>query len=211
MERGFVYEVPMALTQKTGYYFDQRPLRARVEQLSRGRRVLDAFCFVGSFALAAARGGATSVLAVDENVIALETGARCAKANGLSDRIAFSRGSVRTLLSSSQHTAKFDLVVLDPPSMAPSQKSLQRASKAFRWLVAQGCRVLRPGGLMVLSACSAAVDVNTLTRMLAMGARDAGMQAIVLERWFQGMDHPVPAAFPEGLYLKSLIARINPI
>jgi len=64
---------------------------------------------------------------------------------------------------------------------------------------------------MVLSACSAAVDVNTLTRMLAMGARDAGMQAIVLERWFQGMDHPVPAAFPEGLYLKSLIARINPI
>lgn len=211
MERGFVYEVPMALTQKTGYYFDQRPLRARVEQLSRGRRVLDAFCFVGSFALAAARGGATSVLAVDENVIALETGARCAKANGLSDRIAFSRGSVRTLLSSSQHTAKFDLVVLDPPSMAPSQKSLQRASKAFRWLVAQGCRVLRPGGLMVLSACSAAVDVNILTRTLAMGARDAGMQAIVLERWFQGMDHPVPAAFPEGLYLKSLIARINPI
>ena len=210
VERGFQYEIPMEVGQKTGYYFDQRPLRARVEQLSRGRRVLDAFCFVGSFALAAARGGAASVLAVDENVIALETGARCATANGMADRISFSRGSVRDLLSSSSQIGKFDLVVLDPPSMAPSQKSLQRARKAFRWLVAQGCRVLRPGGMMVLSACSAAVDLDTLTRTLAVGARDAGTHAIVLERWFQGADHPVPAAFSEGLYLKSLIARINP-
>ncbi len=211
VERGFAYEIPMEIGQKTGFYFDQRPLRARVEQLSRGRRVLDAFCFVGSFALAAARGGAASVLAVDENVIALETGARCAAANGFADRIAFSRGSVRDVLTSSSHVGKFDLVVLDPPSMAPSQKSLNRARKTFRWLVAQGCRVLRPGGLMVISACSAAVDLEALTRGLAVGARDAGSQAVVLERWFQGADHPVPAAFSEGLYLKSLIARIEPV
>jgi 23S rRNA (cytosine1962-C5)-methyltransferase len=211
VERGFAYEIPMEIGQKTGFYFDQRPLRARVEQLSRGRRVLDAFCFVGSFGLAAARGGAASVLAVDENVIALETGARCAAANGFADRIAFSRGSVRDVLNSSSHVGKFDLVVLDPPSMAPSQKSLNRARKTFRWLVAQGCRVLRPGGLMVISACSAAVDLEALTRALAVGARDAGNQAVVLERWFQGADHPVPAAFSEGLYLKSLIARIEPV
>jgi 23S rRNA (cytosine1962-C5)-methyltransferase len=209
MERGFDYEIPMEIGQKTGFYFDQRPLRGRVEQLSRGRRVLDAFCFVGSFGLAAARGGATSVLAVDENVLALEAGSRCADANGLANRISFTRGSVRDVLTSSSHAGKFDLVVLDPPGMAPSQKAASRAQKTFRWLTAQGCRVLRPGGLLVLSACSAAVDLDMLTRALAIGARDAGMQAIVLERWFQGGDHPVPAAFSEGLYLKSLIARIE--
>jgi 23S rRNA (cytosine1962-C5)-methyltransferase len=64
---------------------------------------------------------------------------------------------------------------------------------------------------MVISACSAAVDLEALTRALAVGARDAGNQAVVLERWFQGADHPVPAAFSEGLYLKSLIARIEPV
>ena len=208
-ERGLHYEIPIEIGQKTGYYFDQRPLRARVEQLSNGRRVLDAFCFVGSFALAAARGGAESVLAVDENVIALEAGARCAEANGFSDRISFSRVSVRSLLSPSAQAGKFGLVVLDPPSMAPSHRSLPRARKAMRWVIAQGCKVLGPGGLLVVSSCSAALDLDTLTRIVAIAAQDAGSHATVLERWFQGADHPVSAAFSEGLYLKSLIVRVE--
>ncbi len=72
-------------------------------------------------------------------------------------------------------------------------------------------RILRPGGLLVVSACSAAIDLDSFTRALALGARDAGCQALVLERWFQGADHPVPSAFSEGLYLKSLILRIDKI
>lgn len=208
LERGFAYEIPMQIGQKTGFYFDQRPLRARVEQLSRGRRVLDAFCFVGSFGLAAARGGASSVLAVDENVVALEAGSRCASANGLSDRIAFTRSKMSSFLQSPQG-GKFDLVILDPPATAPNQKAVHRARKHLSWLVRHACSCLRPGGLLVLSSCSAAIDLETLTRVLAIGAREAGRYAIVLERWFQGADHPVAAAFSEGLYLKSLIARIE--
>jgi 23S rRNA (cytosine1962-C5)-methyltransferase len=210
-ERGFSYELPLELGQKTGYYFDQRPLRGRIEQLARGRRVLDAYCFVGSFALAAARAGAASVLAVDENVVALNTGAACARANGLADRITFTRASVRDVLASEVRGRGFDLVILDPPSMAPSNRSADRARQAFRKIVAGGCRAVRPGGLLVLSACSAAVGLDVLTRAVALGARDASTQATVLERWFQGADHPVPAAFSEGLYLKSVIARIAPL
>ena len=209
-ERGFSYEIPLELGQKTGYYFDQRPLRGRIEQLARGRRVLDAYCFVGSFAMAAARGGATSVLAVDENVVGLDTGAACARANGLADRITFTRGSVRDVLASEAKGRRFDLVILDPPSMAPSSRAADRAKQAFQRIAASGCRAVRPGGLLVVSACSAAVGLDTLTRAVALGARDASTQATVLERWFQGADHPVPAAFSEGLYLKSVIARIEP-
>src|SRR5262249_36773619 len=87
VERGLHYDLPLALGQKTGFYLDQRPLRARIEQLAQGRRVLDAFCFVGTFALAAARGGAAEVVAVDESALALEVAAECARKNGLSDRI----------------------------------------------------------------------------------------------------------------------------
>src|SRR5581483_2489689 len=91
MELGLRYDLPLELGQKTGYYLDQRPLRARVEALARGRRVLDAFSFVGSFAMAAARGGALEVVAVDESAAAIELGAEQARANGFADRIRYER------------------------------------------------------------------------------------------------------------------------
>jgi 23S rRNA (cytosine1962-C5)-methyltransferase len=208
-ERGLSYEIPLELGQKTGYYFDQRSLRARVEQLARGRRVLDAYCYVGSFAMSAARGGARSVLAVDENVLALEVGARCAAANGLGDRVSFVRGSAQETLAAVGREGGYDLVILDPPSLAPSQRSLDRAMAAYRQLAAAGCRATKPGGLMILCSCSAAVSMDALTRAVALGARDARTTATVLERIFQGADHPVPAAFTEGLYLKSVLVRID--
>src|SRR6185436_9085592 len=90
-ERGLKYAIPLALGQKTGFYLDQRALRARVEQLAHGKRVLDTYTFVGTFAMAAARGGATEVTAVDESALAIEVGAEHARANGLEGRIRFVR------------------------------------------------------------------------------------------------------------------------
>ncbi|MEO8877275.1 MAG: class I SAM-dependent methyltransferase [Polyangiaceae bacterium] len=81
-ERGLAYKIPVELGQKTGFYFDQRPLRARVEALAAGARVLDTYSYVGPFAMAAARGGAKEVLAIDESALALEVAAECARANG---------------------------------------------------------------------------------------------------------------------------------
>ncbi len=209
MERGIRFEIPFELGQKTGFYVDQRLLRARVEELARGRRVLDVYSFVGTFAMACVRGGATSVLAVDENALAMEIGARCAKANGLDHALAFERSAARKALDLAGQDGGYDLVILDPPAMAPSQRASTRALGAYQKLASMGCRATRPGGLMVLCSCSAAVGTGELTRALALGARDVGMSATVLERMFQGPDHPVPAAFAEGLYLKSLIARIE--
>jgi 23S rRNA (cytosine1962-C5)-methyltransferase len=209
-ERGFHYEIPPELAQKTGFYFDQRPLRARVEQIARGRRVLDAYCFVGSFAMAAARGGASEVTAVDESGVAVDVGAVLARANGLADRIQFQREDARSALQRAARDGGYDLVICDPPKLAPTRASRDEALGAYRKLAALGCRATTPGGLMILCSCSAAVSSEMLTRALALGAASAGRSAVVLERGFQGADHPVPAAFPEGLYLKSLLARIDP-
>src|SRR5262249_12435377 len=88
-ERDLSYRIPLDLGQKTGFYFDQRALRGRVEQLSHGARVLDAYSYVGAFGMAAARGGASEVTAVDENALALEVAAENARANGLHEKMKF--------------------------------------------------------------------------------------------------------------------------
>ncbi|HKQ68405.1 MAG TPA: class I SAM-dependent rRNA methyltransferase, partial [Polyangiaceae bacterium] len=122
-ERGIAYELPLALAQKTGFYLDQRPMRGRIEQLAKGRRVLDAYSFVGAFAMAAARGGASEVVAVDESAIALEVGAECARRNGLVDRIRYVRSDAREWLSQAGREGGFDLVLCDPPKFAPTKSS----------------------------------------------------------------------------------------
>jgi 23S rRNA (cytosine1962-C5)-methyltransferase len=207
VERGLRFAIPLELGQKTGFYFDQRSLRARVEQLARGQRVLDTYAFVGAFAIAAARGGAREVVAVDESAAAIEVGAACAERNGVADRVKFVKDDARRALVEAR--AGYDLVIADPPRLAPTRGAREQALLAYTKLAENTCRAVRSGGLIVLCSCSAAVDLTALTRALATGATRASTQAIVLERWFQGPDHPVPAAFGEGLYLKALIARVE--
>jgi len=207
VERGLRFRVPLELGQKTGFYFDQRSLRARVEQLAHGRRVLDAYSFVGAFAIAAARGGAREVLAVDESALAIEVGAECATMNDVGDRVKFVKGDARRSLADAK--GSFDMVVVDPPRLAPTRSAREQALVAYARLAENACRATRPGGVLVICSCSAAVDLAALTRALATGATKANTDATVLERWFQGADHPVPAAFGEGLYLKALIARVD--
>ena len=207
LERRLRWAVPVELGQKTGFYFDQRSLRARIEQLAKGKRVLDAYCFVGPFALAAARGGAKEVVACDESAFALEVAASCARLNGLESKVSFQRADARSLLADAKST--FDLVLLDPPRLASTRGGKENALAQYAKIAELGCRAVKPGGFVVLSSCSSAVDMNALVRALATGALRANREAIVVERHFQGPDHPVLAAHPEGLYLKSLLARVE--
>lgn len=206
-ERGFAWSIPSDLGQKTGFYFDQRELRARVESLAKGKRVLDAYSYVGAFGLAAARGGASEVVCVDESALAIEVGAEHARANGVSGVVRFQRGDARRVMQDA-HGA-FDLTIVDPPRLAPTRSAREQALVMYSKLAELGCKATKPGGIVVLCSCSAAVDLFALTRALATGAVRANVHAIVVERTFQGVDHPVPAAFTEGLYLKALIARVE--
>ncbi len=204
-ERGLSFTIPLSLAQKTGFYFDQRPLRARIEELSRGRKVLDAYSYVGTIGLAAARGGASEVLCVDSSEPAHEVGRALARDNGLN--VAFEKkDAVEALLG---YDKAWDLVVSDPPKLATSRAGRERAQKAMRRIARASVQAARPLGLVSLSSCSAAIGTDELERALALGARDLGRSATVLERVFQGVDHPVPAAFPEGLYLSTLIAEVT--
>jgi 23S rRNA (cytosine1962-C5)-methyltransferase len=208
-ERGLEFRIPFELGQKTGFYLDQRPLRARVEELAKGRRVLDTFSYVGAIAMSAARGGATEVHASDQSALALEVAAECASQNGLSGRIQFECADAHDALTHAGRKGGYDLVVCDPPKLAPTRAAKKRALASMRRLAAAGARATRVGGLFVICSCSAAIGSSELTRAVALGARDVGLRPVILERWFQGADHPVPAAFPEGLYLSSLLLEVT--
>src|SRR5690606_26355704 len=134
--------------------------------------------------------------------------AETARANALEGIVSFQRGDARRVMQDAH--ASFDLTIVDPPRLAPTRGAREQALVMYAKLAELGCRATKPGGILVLCSCSAAVDLFALTRALATGAVRANVHAVVVERAFQGADHPVPAAFGEGLYLKAVIARVEP-
>jgi 23S rRNA (cytosine1962-C5)-methyltransferase len=209
-ERGILYEIPVGTAQKTGFYFDQRDNRARLEALCAGKRVLDAFSYVGAFALAAARGGAERVVAMDASASAIGAAALIARQNGLADRIEYVRADVkRALPELAAAGEQFDVVVVDPPKLVPTARHLESGRKAYRRLNATAVKLVRDGGLLVSCSCSSAMRPGEFLRTVGTAAREAGRQALLLHLGAQGADHPVPAAFPEGRYLKCAFLRVT--
>ena len=209
-ERGMAFDLDPTITQKTGFYFDQRDNRAMVERLASGAKVLDLYSFVGAFALFAARGGASSVLSVDSSPVAITTASRLAHRHGFADRIVHERADARRRMQDLARTQeRFDLVVLDPPKLAPSIKNLDRARQAYRKLNAEAARLVEPGGILVSCSCSAAMVPDDFVRAATFGARDVNRDLTLLHLGQQGPDHPSPAVFTEGRYLKCAFFRVT--
>jgi 23S rRNA (cytosine1962-C5)-methyltransferase len=208
-ERGLAFELAYDSAQKTGYYFDQREHRAEVERLAHGRDVLDACSFVGAFALAAARGGAATVLALDSSAAALQQGEAHARQHGFG-QVRFERADVRSELErlrSAQTT--FDMVVFDPPKLIPTAKHLEKGRRAYRKLNAHAISLVRPGGVLVTCSCSAAMTETDFLRMLSFASLDAGRELCVLRVGRQAPDHPLLPGFSEGSYLKTVFAVVR--
>jgi 23S rRNA (cytosine1962-C5)-methyltransferase len=209
-ERAFEFTVGLDAAQKTGFYFDQRDNRAHVESLARGRTVLDAFSYVGAFALGAARGGASKVVAIDSSAPAIAAGATLAAHAGLGERIDFVKADVRRALADyATAGTRFDVVIVDPPKLAPTARDLDAGRKAYRRLNAAALRIVNDGGLLVSCSCSAAMRSDDLQRTIGLAARDASCSVSSLWVGQQGPDHPVPASFPEGRYLKCVVLRVG--
>jgi 23S rRNA (cytosine1962-C5)-methyltransferase len=209
VERGLCFDLGTDSAQKTGYYFDQREHRAEVERLARDREVLDACCYVGSFALAAARGGARSVLALDSSEPALRLARKLAADNAI-EGVEFREADVRSELDVLRKQGRqFDLVVFDPPKLVPTIKHLERGRRAYRRLNAHAIALTRPGGLLVTCSCSAALNETEFSRMLALASGDVGRELCILRVGKQGADHPLLPGFAEGAYLKTAFAIVR--
>jgi 23S rRNA (cytosine1962-C5)-methyltransferase len=180
-----------------------------VEGLAAGRRVLDVYSYVGGFSLAAARGGAREVVAVDSSPLALEVAAQAAAHAGLGERVRWTRGDARKVMTQLHAEGeKFDLVIVDPPKLAIGARDVEEARGHYRKLNTVAVKLVAPGGLLVTCSCSQAISGSEFLRAVATGAREGGREVMVLRLLGQPPDHPVPAAFPEGRYLKCVVARV---
>jgi 23S rRNA (cytosine1962-C5)-methyltransferase len=208
-EMGIRYWVDLLSGQKTGFYLDQRENRSTTRQLALGRTVLDCFSYTGAFALSALAGGAKSVTVVEASREALNLARENMALNGYDQgRLATMEGDVFQVLRSFRDQAKlFDMIVLDPPKFAPTAAQAQQAARGYKDINLLAFKLLRPGGLLVTFSCSGGVSEELFQKIVAGAALDAQVDAQILEKMFQGPDHPVALNFPEGAYLKGLICR----
>ena len=207
-ENAVRYFADMTCGQKTGWYYDQRDNRAFVASLSRGKSVLDAYCYSGGFALAAAHGGAKEVAGLDSSAPALALAEDGAAANGLSCK--FVKADVIEELErlwASQE--KFDVVVADPPPFVKAKKDLEAGAKAYRKLARLTASVTAPGGLLLLASCSHNISPERFAQECAAGIWRAGRIARLIRQGGAACDHPIHPMLPESAYLKALVYALD--
>ena len=204
LENGLRFEADVVRGQKTGFFLDQRENRQRVESLAGGRDVLNAFSFSGGFSLYAARGGARSVTDIDISQHALQSARRnfalnSANAVGKDCRHETIQADAFEWLSANADR-KFDLIVLDPPSLAKREEERTGAIQAYGKLARHAIAHLKPGGILVAASCSAHVSSEEFFTMVRANARGTTRRFEEIETTSHAPDHP--ANFPEGHYLK---------
>jgi 23S rRNA (cytosine1962-C5)-methyltransferase len=207
-ERGMRMEVDLGHGQKTGAFLDQRENRARVRALAPGKSVLNLFSYAGGFSVAAALGGATRVTSVDVAAAAHATAQRTFRANGIdpSEHAFVSADVFAYLEQASKRRERFEVVISDPPSFAPSERALPRALGAYRRLHAAAAGVLADGGVLCAASCSSHVSMEDFLTTLddaALGRSDLRL----VDVFGQPEDHPTLPAWPEGRYLKMAVLR----
>ena len=207
VEHGVRHTVRPFTGHKTGFYLDQRPARLLVQQLSKGRRVLDLFGYQGGFALNALRGGAVSALLVDQSEDALAVAAASAAANGLGGLETRAANVFDLVRDLRQQEQRFDLIVLDPPAFAKARREVAGAERGYRDLNRQALRLLAPNGLLLTCTCSHHVTGERFEEVVRQAAAGLPFRVVLQQRLGAGDDHPVLLTHPESEYLKVLLLQ----
>lgn len=211
-EHGLLFEVDVVHGQKGGLFLDQRDNRARVAAMARGRRVLNLFGYTGGFSVHAAAAGATATTTVDLSPGAVAAARRNFQRNRLpagaphelvaTDAFAF-------LEAAAAAGRRWDLVISDPPSFAPSQRALPAALRAYTRLHRLCAAVVAPGGWLCAASCSSHVTEAAFLATVEGGCRQSGRRFSARESHGAGPDHPVADFFPEGRYLKFIVGTVT--
>ena len=207
-ENGLIFEADPINGQKTGFFLDQRDNRARVEKLSKGKSVLNVFSYTGGFSVYAARGGAKEIVSVDLSAPALEVAVRTMAHNNLTvvhETIAEDAFDVLAQMALKKRL--FDIVIIDPPMFAQSEKQVGAAISSYRKLTRLGLGVLRKGGTLVQASCSSRIDDESFFESIHKSAKEAGRRLKEIKRTGHALDHPVN--YKEGAYLKCLFAQVE--
>lgn len=196
--------------QKTGFYCDQRDNRRQIREISDGKSVLDICCYSGGFAISAALGGASSVTGVDSSGAALELARKNAEMNNCPDVTFIKDDASKFLDDAISKGLSWDILVLDPPKLAPTRKSLTGATRKYISLNTKAMKVVNPGGILMTCSCSGAMTQSPgeFSKVIQTSAFRAGVKATILSKKGAGADHTIDPNYPEGEYLSNYIVRV---
>lgn len=208
LEWGVKYQLDLLHGQKTGFFVDQRENRAILGEFSKGKNVLNTFCYNGGFSLCALRGGAAKVVSIDVSAAAIEQTKTNLLLNGYSpeEHPCLAQDTFKFLENSQEH---FDVIVLDPPAFAKHLSARHNAIKGYTRLNTIAISKIKPGGIIFTFSCSQVVDKSLFYSAVVAAAVNARRKVRVLNRLTQPGDHPVSIFHPEGEYLKGLILQVH--
>lgn len=208
-ENGLQFNIDWLKGQKTGFFVDQRENRSLLEKFSKGRKVLNMFCYTGGFSVYAMRGGAVSVDSVDSST----------KAAALTDaNIALNFPEDPRHKTYAEDAFKFlndmpadtyDLIILDPPAFAKHRGAIKNGLVGYRKLNAKAFEKIKPGGILFTFSCSQAISRDMFRMAVFTAAAKSGRKVRILHQLSQPADHPIDISHPEGEYLKGLVLYVE--
>ena len=210
IENGVEFLAPLREGQKTGWFYDHRESRARLQDWASGANVLDVFSYIGGWGLQLLHAGAATLCAIDSSAAAID----CLREQPVARLHA---GSIRTLNSTAVEAmkslvvegARYDIVVLDPPAFIKRQRDQEKGEQAYHRINQLALKLLAPRGLLVSASCSMHLAADRLSSIVATAAHKADRDVAMVYRGGLGFDHPVLPAIPETDYLKAIFARID--
>ena len=208
LENGLKFKVNWEEGQKTGFFIDQRVNRDLVRQYSRGRRVLNTFCYTGGFSVAALAGGATEVVSIDLSERAVKLADENVRLN-FGDEAKHEAIACNAVEYLKDIDSDYDLIILDPPAFAKHHKVLGNALQGYKKINARALQKIRPGGILFTFSCSQAVSRELFRTTIFTAAAIAGRKVRIIGQLTQPADHPINIYHPEGEYLKGLVVYVE--
>ena len=208
LENGLKFHVDWLKGQKTGFFVDQRENRHLLERYSKGRNVLNMFCYTGGFSFYAMRGGANLVHSVDSSAKAIDLTNQNVELNFPGDERhqAYAEDAFKYL---DRMGDQYDLIILDPPAFAKHRDALRNALRGYSKLNAKAFEKIKPGGILFTFSCSQVVDKKDFRNAVFTAAAQSGRSVRILHQLTQPGDHPVNIYHPEGEYLKGLVLYVE--
>ena len=209
VENGIHYMVDVVNGQKTGFFLDQKYNRLAMQKICRGKKVLDCFTHMGTFALNAGFGGAESVLGLDISEYAVEQARANAVLNHMDDRVKFKAANVFDELPHLvEEGEKYDVVILDPPAFTKSREATRKAVKGYREINMKGLKLVADGGYLATCSCSHFMTQELFTKTIKEAAKAVHKRLRQVEFRTQAPDHPILWAADESYYLKFIIFQV---
>ena len=208
VDNGLTFHVDWLKGQKTGFFIDQRENRSLLERYSKGKTILNMFCYTGGFSVYAMRGGARVVHSVDSSAKAIELTNANVELNFPEDKrhVAYCEDAFKFLDKADD---VYDLIILDPPAFAKHRNALHNALKGYTRLNLKAMQRIRPGGILFTFSCSQVVTKDYFRNAVFTAAALAGREVRILHQLHQPADHPINIYHPEGEYLKGLVLYVE--